>query len=219
MIERDELYDITLPMSNSQAGWPGDTPFDFCLTWKMREGSSVNVGGVTMSTHTGTHTDAPFHFQEAGATVDQISLNPYLGPAVVLDVSNRNVIRVDDLRTVDLSRAPRLLLRTNAWTDHTRFPDRIPVLARDVPAYLTAHGVCLLGLDVPSVDELDSKELPIHHALASGGIHILESLDLTGVPEGEYELIALPLKIVGGDGAPVRAVLRRRNKLVERSAP
>ena len=203
-----KLYDITLPMDEALSGWRGDTPFDFRLAWKMHEGASVNVGRVTMSTHTGTHADAPFHFQANGATVDLLDLHPFLGPAAVLDVSRQDLIGVDDVRKCNLARCPRLLLRTNAWTHHTRFPDRIPVLADDVPVYLEAQGVVLIGVDVPSLDQLDSKDLPIHHALSSRGIHILESLHLKEVPEGEYELIALPLRIVGGDAAPVRAVLR-----------
>jgi arylformamidase len=107
-----------------------------------------------------------------------------------------------------LSGTPRLLLRTDGWTDHSRFPESIPVLEASVPAYLHQKGVILLGLDVPSVDPIDSKDLPIHHALGSFRIAILESVDLTRVEPGVYELIALPLKIAGGDGSPVRAILR-----------
>ena len=102
----------------------------------------------------------------------------------------------------------RLLLKTGAWPDGAPFPERIPLLSPDVPAWLDAHGIRLLGLDVPSVDAIDSHDLPIHHALAAAGVHILESLDLSAVPAGVYELIALPLRIAGGDAAPVRAVLR-----------
>src|SRR3954447_1877726 len=191
------IHDITSPVREGLPGWPGDTPYRFRLSWSKLEGSTVNVGEVTTSIHIGTHVDAPFHFLEGGATIDALSIDPFLGPARVVDVRGIPLIRVEDLSTVDLAGTPRLLLRTDGWPDHSRFPESIPVLDRDVPAYLSEQGVVLLGLDVPSVDVLDSKTLPIHHALARHGIMILESLELSAVPEGTYELIALPLKLDG----------------------
>jgi arylformamidase len=203
-----KLYDVTLPMQTTLANWPGDTPFQLCWGMKKNEGATVNLSAITLSVHTGTHTDAPFHFDDHGATIDALDPAVYVGRARVVEVAGRSLIRIRDLETFDFSGTPRLLLRTGAWKDHTHFPDAIPVLAVDVPAFLHERGVVLVGLDVPSVDALDSKDLPNHHALGRYGIAILESLDLAGVPEGVYELIALPLKLVGADGAPVRAVLR-----------
>jgi arylformamidase len=202
------LYDVTLPLSTTLAGWPGDAPYRFDWTCTMAGGASVNVGQLSCSIHSGTHIDAPYHFDDTGATTERLSLTPYLGPARVVDVTGRPLIHRSDFSNVNLESTPRLLLRTGSWKDQRHFPDAIPVLAEDVPAWLAASGVILLGLDVPSVDVLDSKALPVHHALGRHGIAILESLDLSEVPEGVYELIALPLKIVGGDGSPVRAVLR-----------
>jgi arylformamidase len=202
------LYDVTLPVSTALAGWPGDAPYQFAWTCTKAAGAAVNVGQLSCSIHTGTHIDAPYHYHDAGATTERLSLTPYLGPARVVDVSGRSLIGRSDLSSVNLEGTPRLLLRTGTWKDHGCFPESIPVLDEDVPAWLAEQGVILLGLDVPSVDVLDSKTLPIHHALGKNGIAILESLDLSAVPEGVYELIALPLKIVGGDGSPVRAVLR-----------
>ncbi len=201
-------YDITLPVREGLPGWPGDTPYRFRLGWSIAGGAPVNVGEVTASIHTGTHVDAPFHFDDAGATVEALDLTPFLGPARVADLRGRPVIGVADLASLDLAGTPRLLLRTGGWADHSRFPGSIPVLDRDVPAFLRDRGVILLGVDVPSVDPIDSKDLPIHHALGAAGIAILESVDLDGVPPGVYELIALPLRLVGADGSPVRAVLR-----------
>jgi arylformamidase len=203
------LYDITIPVREGLAVWPGDTPYRFDLGWKMSEGQSVNVGAVTMSCHTGTHADAPFHFLPDGDGIGELDLAPYLGPARVADVSGRAVITPDDFAGLNLADAPRLLLRTGGWTDHTRFPETVPVIAADVPEFLAEWGVILLGVDVPSVDVIESKDLPNHHALAAHGIHILESLDLRGVPPGLYELTALPLRLMGADGSPIRAVLRR----------
>jgi len=202
------IYDVTIPVRAGLAGWPGDTPYRFDLAWSKAAGAPVNVGRVSASIHTGTHVDAPFHFDDAGATADALGLDPFLGPARVVDVRGRPLIRRGDLDGFVLAGTPRLLLRTGGWEDHSRFPESIPVVDADVPDYLRDRGVILLGLDVPSVDHLDSKILPIHHALGSSGIAILEGLDLTAVPPGVYELIALPLKLVGADGAPVRAILR-----------
>jgi arylformamidase len=203
-----KVHDISLSLSDALPCWPGDTPFGFVLAWSMREGATVNVGRVSTTVHIGTHVDAPFHFDEGGMTIDQVPLDPYIGPARVVDVRGKNLIQVEDLASFDLSDTPRLLLRTDGWLDHSRFPESIPVLDRAVPAYLKENGVILLGLDVPSVDQIDSKDLLIHHALGSFGIFILESIDLTRVEPGVYELIALPLKIVGADGSPVRAILQ-----------
>ena len=202
------IRDITIPMQDSLAGWPGDTPFRFTWTWRKSAGATVNVGQFQLSVHTGTHTDAPYHFDDAGATADQLDLLPFLGPARVISLPDRAHIRREDLERFDLTNTPRLLIRTNAWTDHTRFPASIPVMDEDVPEWLHQSRVILIGLDLPSVDALDSKALPNHHALGKHGITILEGLNLADVPEGAYELLALPLKLVGADGAPVRAILR-----------
>ncbi len=204
------LIDITLPMSNGLPAWPGDTPCEFRLAWRMSDGASVNVGALITSVHSGTHADAPFHFLPGGRTIDQLDLAPYVGPAVVADVSGRDLIRLEDLPPqIDFRATPRLLLKTGAWRDITRFPESIPVLAPGVATSLHERGVILIGVDVPSVDVLDSKDLPVHHEIGRCGIYILENLNLRDVTPGAYELIALPLKIVAADGAPVRAALRR----------
>lgn len=204
------IHDITSPVGDGLACWPGDTTYRFRLGWSIREGAAVNVGEVTASIHTGTHVDAPFHFDDGGAAVDALDLAPFLGPARVVDVRGIPLIRIEDLAGVDLDGTPRLLLRTGGWADRSQFPESIPVVDRDVPGYLKERGVILLGLDVPSVDPIESKDLPNHHALGSLGIAILESVDLSEVEPGVYELIALPLRLVGADGSMVRAILRER---------
>jgi arylformamidase len=202
------IHDITIPMSDSLACWPGDAPFRFSWTWRKSDGAAVNVGQVQLSIHAGTHTDAPFHFDDAGVTAELLSLNPFIGPARVIPLGHHLRFRRADLEQFDLSGTPRVLFRTDGWSDHTCFPSTISVMEPDVPEWLHQQGVILVGVDVPSVDDLDSKTLPNHHALGEHGIAILESLDLSRVPGGLYELIALPLKLVGADGAPVRAILR-----------
>jgi arylformamidase len=206
-----QLFDISRALSNDLAPWPGDTAFRFELKWKIDDGASVNVGGIEMSAHNGTHADAVFHFDPRGETIDRAKLSAFFGPALVVEVRNCSRLDVSHLEGVEkkLRTAPRLLLKTDAWRDSKVFPKEIPTISRGLPSWLQARGVKLLGLDVPSVDAIDSKDLRNHHALAEAKIAILESLDLSGVEEGEYQLAALPLKIAGGDAAPVRAILWR----------
>jgi len=201
-------YDITWPMTAGMAYWPGD--MEFSLQWLALQsrGDAVNVGGLTLSPHIGSHADAPFHCDSARATIDQVPLDVYVGPARLVDVSGRTRIGLADLAPYDWSLTPRVLLRTGAWNDVRGLPESIPVLADELPEFFHEQGVRLVGVDVPSVDELDSHTLPIHHALTERNIHILEGLDLRVPPPGVYDLIALPLRIQGGDGAPVRAVLK-----------
>lgn len=202
------IHDVTIPVEESLACWPGDALYRLAWTMKKGAGASVNVGQIALSVHTGTHVDAPFHFDDTGTSAGSLPLEPYVGPARVIHLPGRPRLRRRDIEPFDLSGTPRLLIRTDAWLDHTRFPSTIPVMEEDVPSWLHENGVVLIGLDVPSVDHLESKDLPNHRALGALGIAILESLDLSRVPEGVYELIALPLKLVGADGSPVRAVLK-----------
>jgi arylformamidase len=212
-----QIFDISRVLSNDLAPWPGDTPFHFELKWKMAEGATVNIGAVQMGVHNGTHADAPFHFQEGADTIERMPLEIYLGDAVVVDLSKQfetdrsRQIGVADLESCSdaLALAPRLLLKTGVWKDSKVFPDWIPVIAPDVPEWLRARQVKLIGLDLPSVDSIDAKKLVNHYALAAANIAIVESLDLTDIEPGTYRFSALPLRISGGDAGPVRAVLWR----------
>lgn len=202
-----KIIDITHPHSSALAPWPGDTPFNFRLTVAMRDGASCNVGALSTSIHSGTHLDAPFHFNDGGLTIDHLPTERFVGPARVFDARGFDEITREVFTGLDGHATPRVLVMTGSCDDKTVFPLEIPTLAPGVPAWLGAQGVTLIGLDVPSVDQLDSKTLPIHHALDDAGILILENLDLRNVAPGPYELIALPLRIAGADGSPVRAVL------------
>jgi arylformamidase len=171
-----------------------------------------------MSVHNGTHADARFHFDTNAASIEKSPLEIYLGRATVVDLAQafldskeKHLITIEDLKphSEQIAATSRLLVKTGRWNDSTVFPDKIPVIAADVPAWLQKNGVRLLGLDLPSVDEIDSKSLQNHHALAVADIAIIESLDLSDVPPGIYHFAALPLKIAGGDGAPLRAILWR----------
>jgi arylformamidase len=211
------IFDISRPLFNGLAPWPGDTAFHYELKWKMAEGATVNVGAIEMGVHNGTHADAPFHFEPGGNTIDQVALDTYFGDAVVVDLTqNFQDGRHDEITIADiesggeaLDAAPRLLLKTGVWSDPKKFPEKIPVIARDVARWLQSRKVKLLGLDLPSVDPIDAQVLTNHHALAAAGIAIVESLDLTEVDSGIYHFSALPLRINGADAAPVRAILWR----------
>jgi arylformamidase len=216
------ILDISRSLSNDLAPWPGDTPFHFELKWKMAEGATVNVGAINMGVHNGTHADAPFHFDPRGETMERMPLDIYLGDAVVVDLtgifsgagnqSNRTrQIHVADLEafSASIEQTQRLLLKTGAWKDSKIFPDWIPVIAPEVAGWLRERRVKLLGLDLPSVDSIEAKILVNHHALAAAQIAIVESLELSEVAAGVYHFSALPLKIAGGDAAPVRAILWR----------
>jgi arylformamidase len=213
-----KIWDISRTLSNDLAEWPGDEPCRFRLTREKTKGASVNLGAISMSVHNGTHADARFHFDTNGDSIEKAPLETYLGRVTVVDLGQaflqskeKHLITIEDLRpsAEQIAATSRLLVKTGRWSDSTVFPDKIPVIAADVPAWLQKNGVKLLGLDLPSVDEIDSKSLQNHHALARAGIAIVESIDLSGVAAGIYHLAALPLKIAGGDGAPMRAILWR----------
>jgi arylformamidase len=206
------FLDITRSLQADLAPWPGDAVFDYRLVGRLAEGSSVNLGRITASVHSGTHADAFFHFDDAGLTIDRFAPERYVGKAAVVDLSAKFAASLGEITIADLesgATAPRLLIKTGAWPDSTKFPKAIPVLAPGVAEWMESRGVTLLGLDLPSVDAIDSKDLRNHHALAAADIAIMEGLDLSAAEAGVYNLAALPLKITGGDGAPVRAVLWR----------
>lgn len=203
------IYDVSRKLENGMPVWPGDTEFQYKVSWPMEESGSVNVGSLELSTHTGTHVDAPYHFDNNGKRIIELDLNLYIGPAKVIDMSGKESIGAADLDGIDLDGFKRLIFRTLAWLDPTKFPEKIPHIEPNLAPFLASNGVKLIGLDVPSVDPIDSKKLPAHHSLNENGIHILESLVLDEIEPGDYELIALPLPLVEGDGSPVRAILRR----------
>jgi arylformamidase len=197
------IIDISRPAGSATANWPGDTPFELTFPVSQKKGDPITVGSIRLSTHFGTHLDAPAHYADSDITVDRIPLQIVCGAAQVIDSPGRDEIILPD----GLDLPPRVLFRTGAWPNHGKFPNRIPTLAVAAIDKLAKSGVRLVGVDLPSVDQLDSKDLPVHHALLHSGIYILESLWLEAVWPGTYYLIALPIKIVGGDAAPVRAAL------------
>lgn len=199
------LYDISRPLSAKTAAWPGDRATSLKRLLNLADGASVNLSTLTASVHNATHADAPLHYDDAGAGIEQLDLSIYLGSCLVIDGRGRDPIPVEIFPG---ALPPRVLVRTDGWRDSSAFPADFPVLSVDVPRMLGERGVKLIGVDVPSVDKPTSKSLPVHHALRDAGVLIIESLDLSRIEPGKYELIALPILIPGSDGAFVRAALR-----------
>ena len=200
------IFDISRPLSPETAAWPGDTPTSRTRVASLSRGDTVNLSRIESSVHNATHADAPLHYDDSGVAIESLDPGLYVGPCLVIDVTGRDPIPGD---AFPHSLPARVLLKTGAWPDSGTFPPDFPVLAAGVPMLLAQRGVRVIGVDVPSVDKSDSKTLPVHHALRAANILILESLDLSRIEPGEYELIALPILIPGSDGAFVRAVLRK----------
>lgn len=203
------LWDITPTVDASSPVFPGDQTFDEGWTFRIGPGCPVNVARLTLSPHTGAHADAPLHYAPDGSPAGALDLTAFLGPCrVVHATSARPLVTVADVAHALDDRLPeRLLVRTYArqpttWTG--TFAALDPTLVDE----LGRRGGVLVGTDAASLDPADSKTLDAHHAAHRHDLRILENLLLDDVPEGDYELIALPLKLAGADAAPVRAVLR-----------
>ncbi len=207
-----KLIDVTRPMSPGIAVWPGDMPFTPFWSARIEKGSSVNVGGVTLSTHTGTHADAPLHFLSDGKPIDEFPLGRFFGQAEVVEIEqDAEAISTVHVVHLDSEKVERVLFKTrSSQVPADKWEPDFVHIEPAVIEFLGARGVVLIGTDAPSVDPAESKSLPAHHCLARHGIVNLENLYLRDVMPGRYDLIAFPVKLVGLDAAPVRAVLLER---------
>lgn len=205
------LYDITRTIRPSTAVWPGDSPFQVVSQAAIARGDSVNLLTMTLSPHTGSHADAWYHYVANGLHPAEMPLEAYLGPVRVLTVSRRDgALTPADFPPGALEGVPRLLVHSHVSDlPDDQWPAEFPYVSPELIAALAQGGCKLIGLDSPSFDALDSHDLPGHHALFAHGMVNLEYLNLAGVPDGDYELIALPLKLDEVCGSPVRAVLRQ----------
>lgn len=213
------IWDISEPVSERTAVFPGDVPFRLEWTFAIDRGDSVNVAALHTTPHCGAHADAPLHVRRGGRDIASVELWRYVGRCRVVDarvVGTPPVVDAAALGEQELAGAERVLLRTRAEHDAERFDPDFAALGEDAARRLVEAGVVLVGIDTPSVDPADSRELPTHHLLLDAGLAWLENLDLSGVPAGDYELVALPLRLVGCDASPVRAILR---ELPERRIP
>lgn len=208
MTKSSQIWDITPPVSAGTPVWPGDTPFSTATTWEIGGGCPVKVSRLTMSTHTGAHCDAPSHYDPAGAAIDAVPLDAYLGRCRIVDCTGVKRVEPEHLREALDGIPPRVLLRTYAKTPVDSWDSAFACVAASTVALLAEHGVRLIGIDTPSLDPQESKTMDAHHAVRAHGMAILEGIVLDDVPAGDYELIALPLKLAGMDASPVRAILR-----------
>lgn len=201
------IFDITPAVSPRLQVWPGDTPPSRELLRDIHRGDHITLSTLHASVHLGAHADAPSHYGLDAPSIDECSLDTYLGPCQVLrvNVPRATLIAPDMLPAI---KVPRLLLATGTYPDPEYFNSDFAALAPELLEHLHRQGVKLIGIDTPSVDLFDSKDLPSHRQCLKYDVAILEGLLLKHVPEGLYELIALPLKLVDFDASPVRAILR-----------
>jgi arylformamidase len=202
------IYDVSRPVRDGMPVWPGDPEVRVRWAARIRDGDDANVAQITAGVHAGTHADGAYHVSDDGARVAELPLDAFVGPARLVDAAGRTSLDAAWVRGAIAGGVERLLVRTGCWTDPDTFPTSFPVLEADAARALVDAGVRLFGSDAPSVDAFDGDALTIHHILLRAGMAVLETMLLDGVPEGDYELIALPLRLEDADSAPVRAVLR-----------
>lgn len=203
------LIDISPLVEPAINVWPGDTAYSHTRSLDMASGANLTLSEIRTTVHVGAHADAPNHYSAGGQDIASRKLEYYLGRCAVLDVRGVGARRImpSDLSGKRID-APRVLFRTGTFPDHRRWNNDFASLSPELVDELHASGVVLVGIDTPSVDPFDSKALEAHQALARHDMANLEGLMLDGVAEGEYELIALPLRLKDADASPVRAVLR-----------
>jgi len=203
-----KIWDISPPISEASPVFPGDTPYQqkWCAT--IGPGCPVNVSAITLSPHVGAHADAPLHYAAHGAAIGNVALDAFIGPCRVIHAIHCGpLIEWQHIAHAAHHLPARVLVRTYQTAPH-QWDNDLTAYAPDTVEQLAARGVCLIGIDTASIDPASSKTLPSHQVIARRNMRVLENLVLDEVPEGDYELIALPLKLMQADASPVRAILR-----------
>ena len=201
------IWDISPPVDEQAAVFPGDSAYSQKLHFALSPDCPVNVNTLTFSPHTGAHADAPMHYANGAPAIGMLDLSPYLGLCRVIDCLDCGpLVEPQHIAHAMENLPPRVLLRTarvasQSWASFT-------AIAPETLALLAAKNTVLVGIDTPSVDPATSQHLPCHQLLLKHGLRVLENLVLDDVPAGDYELIALPLKLTRADASPVRAILR-----------
>lgn len=206
--------DVSVPLRSGMVHWPGDPRVVVRRISSIEEGARSNVSALRMSAHTGTHVDAPLHFLKDGRSLDQLPLDGLIGPARVLAIGHPRWITVEELRPYRIRRGDRLLFKTRGAKRRWRKSEFDPAyvyIPKETAEFLVERRVRLVGMDYLSVGGYRRDSLETHQILLRGGVWIVEGLDLSRITPGRYDLICLPLKIQGGDGAPARAALRPRD--------
>jgi arylformamidase len=203
-----QLWDISPPVGPGAPVFPGDTAYAQQWVARIGPGCPVNVSTISLSPHTGAHADAPLHYDDAGAAVGELPLGPFIGRCRVIHAVGVALVQPEHLAASLAGLPPRVLVRCYERFPADRFDEALPAFHPDTLELLADAGVQLVGIDSASVDPASSKTLDAHQVLRRRGLRVLENLCLDGVPEGDYELIALPLKLTTACASPVRAVLR-----------
>jgi arylformamidase len=203
------IWDISPPVAAGAPVFPGDTPFSLQWAARIGPGCPVNVSTITLSPHTGAHADAPLHYGDEGEPIGTVALEPYLGRCRVIHAIGGGLVTPGRIaHALGDGLPPRVLVRTYRQMPQDRFDDDLPAYAPETIEALADRGVLLVGIDSASIDPASSKALESHQVIRRRGLRVLENLLLDAVPEGDYELIALPLKLTTACASPVRAVLR-----------
>ncbi|OYZ15004.1 MAG: hypothetical protein B7Y39_16910 [Bdellovibrio sp. 28-41-41] len=206
-LDTRKIYDITPTVSPKMAVFPGDTEYENSYLMSFEKGDHLSLSKIQTTVHLGAHADAPSHYHASGVSIEARDLNLYLGRAQVITVTEKRGHRIalSDIKTEIL--APRVLFKTNSFPDPDHWNTDFMALSIELIRHLHQKGVRLVGIDTPSVDLADDKILEVHNEIYKADLAILEGVVLSEVPDGVYELIALPLKLKGAEASPVRAVL------------
>jgi arylformamidase len=203
--------DISIPLKTGMVHWPGDPEVRIERVLAMDRGDPCNVSSIAMGSHTGTHMDPPFHYLQAGTTLDAMPLDATIGPARVIQIDDPESVTPDELERHDIRSGERILLKTRNSRDAWRtddFREDFVYISVAGATFLAERGIRAVGVDYLSVGGYRADGEEIHHALLEAGVWIIEGLNLADVTPGEYELVCLPIKIQHADGAPARAIVR-----------
>jgi arylformamidase len=204
-----KIWDISQTLRPGIPVWPGDTAFACTPTWAIGDACPVNVASFSLSTHSGSHADAPLHYSAAGKAIADVDISRYIGRCRLIDVTSAGpVITPADCEAELTGGIERVLFRTCAKSPQNYWDENFKAIAPETVEMVASRGGLLIGTDTPSLDPQNSKSMAAHKAILRRDMSILEGLVLDGIPPGDYELIALPLKLAGLDASPLRAILR-----------
>jgi arylformamidase len=207
-----DWIDISMPLHNGVAVWPGDVPVEVARRMTLEQGSDYNISMITLSTHAGTHMDAPLHFISGGKSIDEMPLDATVGPARVIEIADTETIKVPELERHDIQPGERILFKTanslRPWLDMP-FQEDYVYPSPEAASFLVESGVRCVAIDYMSVGPTDPDIAGrVHRTLLDGGVWIIECVYLADIPAGPCDLICLPLRVVGAEGAPARAIIR-----------
>jgi len=209
----DVVYDISVSLGEESIDYPGTTPYSREVVMKKEDGEAYNISKLVMSTHSGTHVDTPLHYIDGGKNLDEFPIERWILPAHVVDVNDKEAVRPSELEGLSIKPGDALLFKTdNSISGRSAsgiFSYNFVYISPEAADFCVARKVSLVGIDYNTCDKDSDLSFPVHYKLLGNDILILESINLKGVSAGKYTLICLPLKIKGGEGAPVRAILVR----------